>query len=115
EVALSNLEKDDTVKALNLTIPGTGGAFTLFAVLNDAGTTSPLSLPNSPFAECNYVNNIVSASVAPVPFALSAEITDHVQCGVTPAPGNGAAEVYKLEGTNQITAGYTFYWFNGST
>ncbi len=114
-ISLSNLEKGDTAKAVNIAVQGTGGAFTLYAVLNDAGTTNPLALPNTPFSECNYVNNMVSASVNPVPFTLSSEVIDHIQCGTTPTAANGTAEVYKLEGTTEETAGYTFHWFDGAT
>ena len=97
---------------------GTGSNFTLYVVLNDNGSTvpTPIKLPNSTFSECNYTNNIVSASVNPTPFSIqTALISNDIKCGINPTPPNGAAEVYRLVSGNKVTVGYTFYWFNGAT
>src|SRR5690606_29417175 len=101
----------------DIAVSGTGGTFTLFAVLNDAGTTvpTPIKLPNSGFDECNFSNNVVSATVIPRAFQLSTSSTNHVQCGAGPSPPNGSARAFKPEGANETTVGYTFYWFDGTT
>lgn len=116
-IPLTNFRIGDEITITDMPVTGTGGFFTLFAVLNDAGTSvpTPISLPNSGFAECNFSNNIVSASVRPVPFALNTASTNHVQCGVGPSPPSGSARAFKPEGGNEQTVGYTFYWFDGST
>src|SRR5690606_31367358 len=84
----SNFRIGDQIDIQDMTVTGTGGTFTLFAVLNDAGTTvpTPISLPNSGFDECNFSNNIVSANVIPKAFPLSTSSTPHVQCGAGPSP-----------------------------
>jgi gliding motility-associated-like protein len=39
---------------------------TIYAVVNDNGTTSPLSLPNTYYPESDYTNNIASAAYVPL-------------------------------------------------
>ena len=116
-ITLTNFQKGDQLVVPNLTVTGTGGAFTLFAVLNDngSGVPTPVVLPNSGIDECNLGNNIASASVNPQVFQLATSSTDHVQCGAGPSPPNGSARAYKLEGAAEQTVGYTFYWFDGTT
>ncbi len=115
-ISLTNLRIGDQLDIQDMVVTGTGGAFTLFAVLNDNGSTAPpITLPNSGFDECNFLNNIVSASVVPRAFPLSTSMTDHIQCGVDPSPPNGSVKAYKLEGATEQTVGYTFHWFDGPT
>src|SRR5690606_28650875 len=116
-IKFTNFKIGDQLDVPDIAVSGTGGTFTLFAVLNDAGTTvpTPIKLPNSGFDECNFSNNIVSASVIPRPFQLNTSSTNHVQCGAGPSPPNGSARAFKPEGANETTVGYTFYWFDGTT
>ena len=117
-VNLNNFNVNNVVSLTNLTVQGTGSNFTLFAVLNDNGSTvpTPIKLPNSTFTECNYTNNIFSSAVSPNPFAIqTALISDNLKCGNNATTPNGAAEVYRLIGTTKETVGYTFYWFKGTT
>jgi hypothetical protein len=71
-INLSKFNVGDVVSLSNLSVQGTGSTFTLYAVLNDNGLTvpTPIKLPNTTFNECNYTNNIVSASVVPTPFTI---------------------------------------------
>jgi hypothetical protein len=94
-VALADFGKGDLLPVPNITVTGTGTTFTLFAVLNDNGSSipSPIILPNTGFVECNYTNNVVSASVVPNPFDLTTEVTNQFQCGATAAAPNGSAQV----------------------
>ncbi|MEX2233154.1 MAG: hypothetical protein WD824_13410, partial [Cyclobacteriaceae bacterium] len=116
-IAFSNFQIGAQLDIPNIIVPGTGGAFTLFAVLNDNGSSmpTPISLPNSGFDECNFSNNIASASVNPRVFQLGTTSTDHIQCGAGPSPPNGSVTAFKPEGAVQQTVGYTFYWFDGTT
>ncbi|ADR23121.1 hypothetical protein MATR_30300 [Marivirga tractuosa] len=116
-ITLNNFTVGDVGNAANLTINGTGGQFTLYAVLNDNGTSTPapISLPNSNFLECDYVNNIISAEVNPEPFILSTETTNNITCAAGTVPPNGSARVFRLVGGSEITADYDFFWFNGTT
>ncbi|MBT1699905.1 gliding motility-associated C-terminal domain-containing protein [Fulvivirgaceae bacterium PWU4] len=115
QIPLANFAVGATLQQNNITVNGTGKTFTLYAVLNDAGTSIPIALPNTNFTECNYINNVVSAQVNPATFPLTTAVTDHIQCGGAPTAANGSAQAYKLEGGSQVTVGYTFYWFNGGT
>jgi len=117
-VTLTKFNVGDVASLTNLTVQGTGSSFTLYVVLNDNGSTvpTPISLPNSTFSECNYTNNIVSASVNPKPFTIqTALISDDFKCGTGSTPPNGAAEVFRQVSGSKVTAGYTFYWFDGTT
>lgn len=116
-IKFSDFRIGDQLDIPDLTVSGTGGPFTLFAVLNDNGSTvpTPISLPNSGFGECDFSNNIVSASVNPRAFQLSAAATDHIQCGAGASTPNGTLRVFKPEGATEQTVGYSFYWFDGST
>ena len=113
-VIVTNLSPGNTMAINDLTVNGTGGSFILYIVLNDDGTTIPLNLPNTDFFECDYSNNILSENIDPFPFSLSAETTDNTVCDVTLA-GSGSARAYRLVGTTEETADYTFYWHNGNT
>ena len=99
-ITFNNFRIGDQLDVTDLAVSGTGGPFTLFAVLNDDGSTvpTPISLPNSGFEECDLGNNIASASVDPRAFQLASTSTDHIQCGAGPSPPNGTATVYKPEG-----------------
>ena len=117
-INLTKFNVNDVVSLTNMTVQGTGATFTLYVVLNDNGSTvpTPIKLPNSTFTECNYTNNIVSASVTPTPFTIqTALISNDIKCGSNPVPPNGAAEVYRLVGATKETVGYTFYWFDSPT
>ncbi|MEJ7642949.1 MAG: hypothetical protein WKF87_00005, partial [Chryseolinea sp.] len=117
-IELTKFNVGAVVSLTNLAVQGTGNNFTMYVVLNDNGSSvpSPITLPNSTFGECNYTNNIVSASVTPTPFAIqSALISNNIKCGNNATPDNGVAEAFRIVGGVKITAGYNFYWFNGAT
>jgi hypothetical protein len=116
-IALNQFKPDSLRKVVNMNVVGTGGSFTLFASLNDAGTTtpSPIAQPNSTIIECIYTNNFVSVPIVPTNFKVTTEGSDQIKCGSLPANPNGTVRAYKLEGVTKVTAGYTFYWFNGAT
>jgi uncharacterized protein (DUF2141 family) len=115
-IPLSNFTVGQVGSAVDITVNGTGGPFTLYAVLNDNGTSTPapISLPNSNFLECDYVNNVISAEVNPTPFALSTEITNNIVCASGGVPANGSASVFRDIGGTRVTADYDFFWFNGT-
>lgn len=102
----------------NATVNGPGGPFTLYIVLNDAGTTvpTPISLPNTNFLECNYNNNIISAPVTPLPIAITAlKVQDNVKCAGSTSPDNGAVRAFiPISGGGENTADYNFYWSRGN-
>lgn len=116
-IPLSNFGVGQTGSAVDLVVNGTGGNFTLYAALNDNGSTTPtpISFPNSNFLECDYDNNIVSAEVNPIPFALSTETTNNITCAAGSVPPNGSARVFRLVGGTEVTADYDFFWFDGTT
>ena len=115
-VTFNNFKIGQQLEVQNMVVTGTGGPFTLFAVLNDNGSTvpTPISLPNTGFSECDFSNNIVSASVNPKTFPLSTSATDHVQCGAGPSSPNGSVTAFKPEGAVEQTVGYTFNWYEGT-
>jgi len=111
-----NLTKGQTQTYTGLTVTGTGGAFTLYISLNDAGTSlpTPIVLPNTPFVECDY-NNVISAAVTPSPVHLTAtKVNDDVKCIGAAVPDNGAAQAYVLVGGVQDIVDYNFNWYNGA-
>ncbi|WMN11745.1 gliding motility-associated C-terminal domain-containing protein [Marivirga salinae] len=116
-ITLNNFGIGQVGSAVDIVVNGTGAAFTLYAVMNDNGSTTPtpISLPNTNFLECDYGNNIVSAEVNPVPFALSTETTNNITCGANNVPANGSARVFRLVSGTEVTADYDFFWFNGTT
>ncbi|HEU5289924.1 MAG TPA: FG-GAP-like repeat-containing protein, partial [Cyclobacteriaceae bacterium] len=88
------------------------GSDSLFVVLNDAGTSIPISLPNTPYLECNY-DNIRGIRISPLPVAITAmEVTPNQLCAVPPT---GSARAFiPMGGGVENTADYDFYWFDGT-
>jgi hypothetical protein len=90
-ISLNNFNVGDIINVTNLAVPGNGGTFSLYTVLNDNGSTvpTPIIFPNTSFAECNYFNNIISTTVTPSPFQLQSNvISDNFKCGVGPSTPN---------------------------
>ncbi|MBK6263844.1 gliding motility-associated C-terminal domain-containing protein [Marivirga sp. S37H4] len=116
-ISLNNFAVGNVGSAVDLVVNGTGAQFTLYAALNDNGSTTPtpISFPNTNFLECDYANNIVSAEVNPIPFALSTEKTNNITCGGNTVDPNGSARVFRLVGSTEVTDDYDFFWFNGTT
>lgn len=115
-ITLTNFQKGDVFTTNNITVTGPGTVFTLYGMVNDAGTTvpTPIKLPNTNLLECNY-NNAFSAAINPLPFHLTAlKLADNTKCVGSTTPDNGAAEAYQLVGASKITAPYTFYWYNSA-
>ncbi len=108
----------DEVYAVNSTVNGTGGPFTLYIVLNDDGTSlpTPISLPNTFFLECDYANNIISASIVSLPADLEAlKVADNLKCVGSTTPDNGAAKAFvSINGSENVTA-FNFYWSQGTS
>lgn len=115
-VTLTNFKKGDVYTATNLQVTGPGTPFTLYGMVNDAGTTvpTPIKLPNTNILECNY-NNAFSSLVTPLPFKLTAlKLADNTKCIGSTTPNNGAVEAYQLVSGSKVTAPYTFYWYNSA-
>lgn len=115
-ITLTNFKKGDIYTANNITVTGPGTVFTLYGMVNDAGTTvpTPIKLPNTNLLECNY-NNAFSSTVSPLPFHLTAiTVADNTKCIGSATPNNGAVTAYQLVGTTKVTAPYTFYWYNSA-
>ena len=105
-----DLSKDETFTKTNQII-NSGGADSLYIVLNDAGITSPLSQPNTDILECTYEGPL-GIAIKPKPVQLTAEaVTQHENCA---APPTGSAKAYVLKSGVQNTTDYNFYWFNGA-
>ncbi|WP_375578885.1 gliding motility-associated C-terminal domain-containing protein [Marivirga tractuosa] len=116
-IPLSNFAVGSLGSAVDIVVNGTGGPFTLYAVMNDNGssTPTPIELPNSNFLECDYANNIISAEINPTPFTLSTESTNNITCSSGGVPPNGSARVFRLVSGTEVTADYDFFWFDGTT
>ncbi|HTH57763.1 MAG TPA: gliding motility-associated C-terminal domain-containing protein [Cyclobacteriaceae bacterium] len=111
-----NLPKNQTATFTGLKVTGTGGNFKLYISLNDAGTSvpTPISLPNSPFVECNY-DNVISADVKPKSVRITAlKVSDNIKCVGSTVPDNGAARAYVLVSGVENTTDYNFYWYKGA-
>jgi hypothetical protein len=115
-ITLNNFTVGQTGAAVDIPVSGSGGPFTLYAVLNDNGSSvpTPITLPNTNFLECGYVNNIVFAEVNPIPFNLSAEKTNNITCSGGNIPSNGSARVFAIVDGFDETADNDFYWFDGT-
>lgn len=115
-VTLSAFNTGGIHSVTNATVEGPGSPFTLFIVLNDNGTTSPLKLPNTNFIECDYANNIISAPINPGLAPLTA-VKDHdnIKCTPGTSPDNGAVSAFVPVGAIKNTTDYTFYWSDGTT
>src|SRR5690606_32941789 len=113
---LAGFNTGDVYSVNNATVQGPGSPFTLYIVLNDNGTTSPLTLPNTNFIECNYDNNILSSPINPGLAPLTA-VKDHdnIKCTPGTSPDNGAVSAYVPVGAVKNTTDYTFYWSDGTT
>ncbi len=116
-VLINSLKPDSLFTVKNMNVKGTGGTFTLYISINDNGTTTPtpITQPNTSFIECIYTNNFLKQLITPTNFKLTTAFKDQQKCGSQPSANNGSAQAYKLEGALQVTAGYTFYWYNGAT
>ena len=114
-VALSNFGPGDVFDITNLTITGPGSPFDLFIVLNDNGSTlpPPVDLPNTNFLECDYEDNVITIFVDPIPFDLTTVPTDDIRCDLS-LPANGTARAFRQVGPNEVTADYTFSWFDST-
>ena len=117
-----NIAVGDTL-AFQFTLTGDGSTFDLYGVANDNGTALPgINYPTTAtYPECQDNNNITSVTVVPNPFTLTAlTVSDNLKCtdslnGVY-LPDNGQVSAYVLasDSVTQVTAGYSFYWFNDS-
>lgn len=116
DATLTGFNTGDVYSVTNATVQGPGSPFTLYIVLNDNGTTSPLKLPNTNFIECNYDNNILLSPVNPGLAPLTA-VKDHdnIKCTPGTSPDNGAVSAYVPVGAVKNTTDYTFYWSDGTT
>ncbi|HAA19591.1 MAG TPA: hypothetical protein DCP28_12770, partial [Cytophagales bacterium] len=91
--------------------------FTLFAVLNDDGTaTPPIGYPvTKTVSESNYSNNTDSLVLSEA-FALEASVTSfNYVCDSTLMNNAGEVQAFARLGNEPVTAGLTFYWFEGTT
>lgn len=100
-VEIAGLSPGNTFYIDSLQVLGVGSVFDLYISLND---------PQN-FIECDFGNNVRSTPVSPLPFDIQVDkLSDNVKC-VDTLPNNGSATAYLFNGTNRITAGYTFTWF----
>ncbi|MEO5603584.1 MAG: gliding motility-associated C-terminal domain-containing protein [Cyclobacteriaceae bacterium] len=117
-VPLNDFQVNDTEPLVNILVNGPGGPFTLYIVLNDAGTTvpTPISLPNTNFLECDYNDNIISAPVNPLPVGITAlKVQDNIKCLGSSSPNNGAVRAFvPVAGGGENSADYNFYWSVGN-
>ncbi len=72
---------------------------TIYAVVNDSGTTKPLKLPNTPFTESDYTNNITFApyirlKATAYPTQAILEPGDTLQMYANGSPGHTASYVW---------------------
>ncbi len=109
---------NDTIRYAynNITVSGPGTAFDLYAVINDNGLTPlPLVLKDArTISECEYEDNMVYIPIVPDPFELSAvKVKDDEGCIGGPT-SNGEARAFVNENGSEVTAGYTFNWFNSA-
>ena len=98
------------------TFTGPGGNFDLYVVINDNGSTPPLTnpLPTATIPECDTENNLDSARIGFQPFALTLQkINDNRRCDHS-LPNNGSARAFYQDGGVERTEadGYTFRWYN---
>ena len=120
KINLNSFKVGDVQTITNATVKGPGGAFTLYIVLNDGGTTvpTPIKLPNTNFVECNYDNNILSAPVTPLPVTLTAlKVQDNIKCMPDETADNGAVRAFiqqvVLQDTIENETDFEFYWSAG--
>jgi large repetitive protein len=100
-VDIVSLPPGGTFYVDSLQVLGVGSVFDLYISLND---------PQN-FIECDFGNNVRSTPVSPLPFDIQVDkLSDNVKC-INTIPDNGSASAYLFNGTNRITAGYTFTWF----
>ncbi|MGC4023348.1 MAG: gliding motility-associated C-terminal domain-containing protein [Cyclobacteriaceae bacterium] len=114
-LTVSNLSKGTFQKFTDITVTGTGGNFTLYINLNDAGTSmpSPVILPNTPIVECNYAN-AYAVSVKPKSVPVVVQVTNNVKCLGAPVADNGTASASVTINGSPNTADFNFYWYNGA-
>ena len=100
-VIITDLKPNNIFQVDSLKVLGTGGDFDLFISLND-----PVNL-----VECDSTNNIKSISIQTAPSQIKAEVLEsNYKCDPN-LPDNGKAKAYVWDGTNELTADYTFYWY----
>ncbi|MEL6534841.1 MAG: LamG-like jellyroll fold domain-containing protein [Bacteroidota bacterium] len=90
---------------------------TLYVVLNDDGTAAPtpIDYPTSAVvSESNYGNNTDSL-VLSESFAISASVSSfNYVCDSTLMNSSGGVQAFVPLGNEEVTAGLTFYWFEGA-
>lgn len=97
---------------------GPGSPFTLFVVLNDAGTTvpTPIKLPNSGIVECDYGDNVVDVEVEPALGDVeAANVRNSFACnGIDSEDGAVKAWVWlDAAKTQKDSTNFDFYWSDG--
>ena len=104
-----------TVTVNDLMVTGPGTNFMLFIAFNHDGVTPPpITYPSGGIAECVYDNIAGPVSINPTPFSVSAvKVSDNDKCLLN-VPDNGEARAYVLIDGAEVTAGYTFNWYNTS-
>lgn len=106
-VEVVNLKPGESIMVDSLTVVSNNPDFDLFIVVNDPAN----------ILECDYSNNMASAPIKSLPFSITASVlSDNDKC-YDSIPDNGQAKAFVWDGTNEITTGYTFRWFedDGST
>lgn len=117
-VALNDLDTNEEFAIANATVNGPGSPFTLYIVLNDAGTSvsTPITLPNTNFIECEYDDNIISEDILPNPVDIAAvKVKDNIKCPGSTSPDNGAVRAFVPAAAGaENTIDYNFYWSDGT-
>jgi large repetitive protein len=121
-ILLAGMSPDDTITT-SISLRSLGGAFDLYVVLNDNGTTIPLDIPQQSghITECIYNNNVVNARIVPRQAPLVAElIRDNRKCLVVPPgasvpPDDGIVQAYVPIGNVRDHINFDFYWSIGTT
>jgi hypothetical protein len=115
-ISVTNLGIDGTYTTPYVTFNGPGKAFRLYIVLNNNGSSLPISLTGASTTECTIVNNMYNAFVNPDPFTTKiVKIQDNSKC-VDSAPNDGALRVDVYKGTTKVTdlSPYSFQWYTGT-
>lgn len=112
---VGNLLPGNQFTVTNATVTGDGSPFTLFVAVNDSGTTTPLTFPNSSILECDY-DNVVSIDVDPLPVSINAELVqNNIKCVGSVTPDNGSVRAFVPIGATENTTDYDFFWSNGAS
>ncbi|MFC2125183.1 FG-GAP-like repeat-containing protein, partial [Bacteroidota bacterium] len=114
DLNMVNFQVGDTLTD-SLSFNSTGKAFRLYVVLNDDGSSLPITISGNELNECRITNNIYYFDITPDPFDVyTQKIRDDTRC-YDSIPANGELKAIIIQQGDTVTdySKFAFAWYDG--